>query len=120
MPFSISPQQLARRVGLPDAPLIIDVRTAEDAEADPRILPAAIRRDHREVAAWAPAFRGREVVVLCQKGLKLSEGAAAWLRHEGAAAETLEGGFLAWAEPACRSSPPATSRRAMRRAARSG
>ncbi len=98
MPFSISPQQLARRVGLPDAPLLLDVRTAEDYEADPRSLPAAIRRDHREVAAWAPAFRGRDVVVLCQKGLKLSEGVAAWLRHEGANAETLEGGFLAWAE----------------------
>ncbi len=98
MPFSISPQQLARRVGLPDAPLLLDVRTPEDAEADPRLLPAAIRRDHREVAAWAPSLLGRDVVVLCQKGLKLSEGVAAWLRHEGARAETLEGGFLAWAE----------------------
>jgi hypothetical protein len=36
--------------------------------------------------------------VVCQKGLKLSEGAAAWLRHEGAEAEVLEGGFAAWAE----------------------
>jgi rhodanese-related sulfurtransferase len=96
--YSINAQQLARRVGLPDAPLLIDVRTAEDAEADQRILPASIRRDHRQVADWAPALRGRNIVVICQKGLKLSEGTAAWLRHEGAQAEVLEGGFLGWAE----------------------
>jgi rhodanese-related sulfurtransferase len=97
MPFSITAQQLARRVGLPDQPVILDVRTPEDAAEDARILPASLRRDHRDVAAWAGAFRGRSVVAVCQKGLKLSEGVAAWLRHEGAQAEVLEGGFLGWA-----------------------
>lgn len=98
MPFTITPQQLARRIGLPDAPLLIDVRTAEDAAADPRLLPASLKRDHRDAGGWAAQFRGRAVVTICQKGLKLSEGAAAWLRHQGARAEVLEGGFLAWAE----------------------
>lgn len=98
MPNTITPQQLARRVGLPDAPVLIDVRTDEDAAADPRLLPGAFRRDHRQVAAWARDFRDRQVVVLCQRGLKLSEGAAAWLRHAGARAEVLEGGFAAWAQ----------------------
>ena len=98
MPKTITPQQLARRIGLPDAPVLIDVRTGEDAAADRRLLPASIRRDHREVGAWAPGYRGRSVIVVCQQGLKLSEGAAAWLRHEGAEAESLEGGFLAWAD----------------------
>jgi rhodanese-related sulfurtransferase len=94
---TISPQQLARRIGLPDAPLLIDVRTEEDAQADPRLLPASLRRSHRDVAAWAGAFAGLGTVVLCQRGLKLSEGVAAWLRHAGARAEVLEGGFAAWA-----------------------
>jgi hypothetical protein len=35
-------------------------------------------------------------VVSCQRGLKLSEGVAAWLRHEGVEAENLAGGFEAW------------------------
>ncbi|MGG5809604.1 chromate resistance protein ChrB domain-containing protein [Falsiroseomonas sp. CW058] len=97
MPFAITASQLARRIGLPDAPLLIDVRTPEDAAADPRLLPGAIRRDHRDVATWAAELRGRAAVVACQRGLKLSEGTAAWLRHAGARAETLEGGFAGWA-----------------------
>ncbi len=97
MPNSITCQQLARRIGLPDAPVLIDVRTEEDAAADPRILPGSLSRDHRNVADWAPAFQGRHVVAICKRGLKLSEGAAAWLRHAGAEAEVLEGGFAAWA-----------------------
>jgi rhodanese-related sulfurtransferase len=39
---------------------------------------------------------GRDVIVVCQQGLKISQGVAAWLRHEGIKAETLEGGFDAW------------------------
>jgi rhodanese-related sulfurtransferase len=97
MPSSITAQQLARRVGLPNAPDIVDVRTTGDFDADPRLLPGAIRRDHRDVATWAGEFRGRGVIAVCRKGLKLSEGVAAWLRHSGAEAEVLEGGFDAWA-----------------------
>ncbi|WP_421993233.1 chromate resistance protein ChrB domain-containing protein [Roseococcus sp.] len=97
-PHVITPSQLARRIGLPDAPVLIDVRIPDDVAADRRSLPASRRASHRDVVDWAEAWRGREVVVVCQKGLKLSHGVAAWLRHHGAEAETLEGGFEAWAE----------------------
>lgn len=93
----VSAQQLARLTGLPDQPLIIDVRTTADFTADPRLIPGSIRHDHAQAPEWAPAMVGRRAVVLCQKGRKLSQGAAAWLRHAGAQAETLEGGFLGWA-----------------------
>jgi rhodanese-related sulfurtransferase len=96
-PDTIATSQLARLIGTPDVPIIVDVRLAEDRAADPRLLPATILRSHSEVAGWAPGFVGRHVVVLCQRGLKLSQGTAAWLRHEGARAEVLEGGFEAWA-----------------------
>ena len=97
-PTEISASQLARLVGTPEAPVLVDVRIDEDFAADPRMLPAACRRDYREVEAWAPAFRGRQVVVSCQRGLKLSQGVAAWLRHAGIEAQSLEGGFVAWRE----------------------
>ena len=94
----ITVPQLSRLVGLPGAPAVIDVRIDDDFEADPRILPASVRRDFKAVSSWAPEFGGRRVAVVCQRGRKLSQGVAAWLRHEGIAAESLEGGFEAWRE----------------------
>lgn len=90
----ISAAQLSRLIGTPDAPTLIDVRDDEDFAADPRLLPGARRCPHDAVAGLAPALAGRPAVVVCQKGLKLSEGAAAMLRTCGVAAESLEGGWL--------------------------
>ena len=92
----INAAQLSRLVGLPDAPTLIDVRIPDDVALDPRILPNAGQRSHKNVAEWARDYTGQRVVVICQRGLKLSEGVAAWLRHEGVAAESLEGGFEPW------------------------
>ena len=92
----ITVPQLSRLIGLPTSPAIIDVRTDEDFAADPRLTPGATRRDFRTVSQWAAAYAGRNVIVTCQRGLKLSQGAAAWLRHEGIDAQSLDGGFEAW------------------------
>lgn len=93
---AITVSQLSRLIGLPGAPVIIDVRIDEDFDADPRLLPASSRRDFKTVSTWADEFTGKPVTVVCQKGLKLSQGVAAWLRHEGISAESLDGGFEAW------------------------
>ncbi len=95
-PDAITVQQLSRLIGTPNAPRLLDVRTDEDQAADPRMPPASVRRDHQLVASWAPAYAGKSVAVVCRDGLKLSQGVAAWLRHEGARAEYLEGGVEAW------------------------
>jgi rhodanese-related sulfurtransferase len=97
-PNVITPEKLARLIGRPDCPSLIDVCTEEDFACDPRLVPGAVRRSHRDVAEWAPEFAAsRSAVVICQKGLKLSQGVAAWLRHAGVAADSLEGGALGWA-----------------------
>ncbi|MFN0113056.1 MAG: chromate resistance protein ChrB domain-containing protein [Paracoccaceae bacterium] len=95
---SISAQQLSRLIGLPDAPVILDVRTDEDFVTDPRLIPAARRLRHTAAAEAAAELAGRRAVVVCQRGAKLSEGTAAILRAGGVPAESLEGGWLAWAE----------------------
>ena len=94
---SISPDKLWRRIGRPDAPALIDVRTDEDFAADPFLLPGALRHGHREVEDWAPGLPAESAIVACRQGGKLSHGVAAWLRHAGMPAETLEGGVEAWA-----------------------
>jgi rhodanese-related sulfurtransferase len=96
MPSTITVAQLSRLVGLPNAPTLIDVRIPDDYQQGTRLLPASCRRDFKTVSDWAGEFAGQQVVVICQKGQKLSQGVAAWLRHEGIAAESLEGGFEAW------------------------
>lgn len=93
---AISPEKLVRLIGTPKAPILIDVRDEDDFPADPHLVPGSIHRDDHDVADWAATYAGRWVVVICQKGLKISEGVAAFLRLAGVQAETLEGGFLAW------------------------
>src|SRR5262245_12192652 len=92
----ITVPQFSRLVGLPNSPATVDVRIDDDYGADLRLVPGSLRRDHRAIGSWAPEDRGKSVIVVCQRGQKLSEGTAGWLRHEGIAAQTLEGGFEAW------------------------
>jgi len=93
---TITVSQLSRLIGLPQAPAVVDVRIEDDYRTDPRLLPGSVRRDYRTSEQWAADYRGKSVVVVCQKGQKLSEGTVAWLRHGGIEAQTLEGGFEAW------------------------
>ncbi|QQN66373.1 chromate resistance protein [Bradyrhizobium diazoefficiens] len=95
---SISSDKLSRLIGTSNAPTLIDVRIDEDFAADPRLIPGATRRSHLEIQDWASRLTGQSVIVVCQKGLKLSEGTAAWLRCGKVAAEVLEGGHVAWKE----------------------
>jgi rhodanese-related sulfurtransferase len=91
---TISSTQAFRLIGTPDAPMIFDVRIAEDIAALPRVLPTSRLVPHTAIATLTDP-PGRAIVV-CTKGRKLSEGAAAWLRTLGWEAEVLEGGALAW------------------------
>src|SRR6185503_8823342 len=93
---SITPEKLSRLVGTPHCPAIVDVRDEDDYSADPRLIPGSLRRPSPEPWRWAPEIDGGAAIVVCQKGQKLSDGVAAWLRHGGSAAENLDGGFLAW------------------------
>jgi rhodanese-related sulfurtransferase len=93
---TISPEKLWRRIGRPDAPALIDVRSEEDFAADPALVPGAVRRDCGDAAGWAGGFAGQSAVAICRQGHARSHGAAAWLRQAGVAAEVLEGGVEAW------------------------
>ena len=96
-PNAISTDKLARIIGTPRAPVILDVRSETDFATDPRLVPGSIRADDRALADLPPLPPG-PVLVLCQAGHRRSQGAAAWLRAEGRPAEYLDGGFVAWRE----------------------
>ena len=94
-PNQITPTQLARLIGTPDAPVMIDVRIPENVSESPVLIPGSRLFSHNDLPQLPP---GSRAVVICKRGKKLSEGAAAILRTHGVLAEVLEGGTLAWSE----------------------
>lgn len=99
-PSQITVPQLSRLIGLPGTPALIDVRTEGEFKSDPRLIPAARRRDYADLQSWTGQYAGQPAIVYCQNGLTLSEGVTARMRHEGILAQSLEGGYDAW----CKSS----------------
>ncbi|SEK53961.1 hypothetical protein SAMN05443999_101623 [Roseovarius azorensis] len=92
----ITVTQLNRLIGTPDCPAIVDICLKEDFEADPHLIPGSIRHLHTDIRGLIQRLDGRRAVIVCQKGLKLSQGLAAWLASEGHRAEYLQGGIHAW------------------------
>lgn len=89
-------------------PVIVDVCIDADFAEDPVLIPGAFRHHHRDLAALAQRLEDRPSVIVCQRGRKLSQGVAAWLRSEGLSAQYLDGGMVAWrAHPATAAIPAA-------------
>jgi rhodanese-related sulfurtransferase len=95
-PTEITTSQLARLIGTPACPKIVDVSIDVDFSDDPYLIPTAIRHPFDEIETLCFDHPEQTVVVICQKGLKLSQGAAAILRTMGISAQNLEGGNHAW------------------------
>ena len=94
--YEISPKNLSRLIGTPNCPVIIDVSIDTDVAEDPFLIPTARRHPHTEFTSILDRLRGTDCVIVCQKGLKLSQGFASRLRGHGIAAQVLEGGNYGW------------------------
>jgi rhodanese-related sulfurtransferase len=95
-PNEITVPQLLRRIGLPDAPIIVDITIDEDFADDPFLIPGAFRHPHTDAEGLLRRLSGRPCVVVCQRGIKLSQGLAARFRADGLEAEYLRGGKQGW------------------------
>ena len=97
MPSSLSPAAIFARLGLPDSPVIFDVRDAAAYAEQPRLIPSALRGDPDQVGQWSRTLpRTRAVVVYCVHGGKTSSSVADALNTMGYPAFILEGGLEAW------------------------
>ena len=92
----ISVKQLMRLIGTPECPVILDVCIPQDVAENPFRIPTSRPVAHTDIANHFAALQDQHVVVVCQKGKKLSHGTAAVLRATGIKAEVLAGGILAW------------------------
>ena len=95
--FSISPEQLAARMGQADAPLLLDVRREASFQKSERIIAGTLRCAPEDLAAFTVTQLvqdlAREIVVHCVFGHNVSADAAAGLRTAGLNARVLAGGF---------------------------
>lgn len=99
-PDAITPDKLAKLLGTPRCPALLDTRRdALRAEA-PLMLPGARAVSEGDLTperlpALIATLQG-PVVVACAEGHGRSQGLAALLRSHGIAAEYLEGGYAVW------------------------
>ena len=61
LPLSLEPDVLFSRLGHPDAPILIDVRTNEDFDRAPFLIPTAHRKVATDAGVWAHELRGQTV-----------------------------------------------------------
>lgn len=108
-PHEITPRQLLRLIGTPDCPRIVDISIDPDFEEDPFLIPTAVRHPYTERMELTRRLQGQRAVIVCQKGRKLSQGVAAWLRCEGITAEHLGGGNHGWRDLADAPRVPASA-----------
>ena len=95
-PFEIMPEQLLKRIGTHDMPALVDLRIDEDFREDPVLIPGSVRIEFKDLDRVIDYIGNRPAVVLCHKGLKISQGVAAQLRARSIQTEVLAGGFTAW------------------------
>lgn len=95
-PNEITVAQLLRLIGLPDAPVLVDISIDPDFTADPFLIPGAFRHPHTDIDGLVAKLDGRSSVIICQRGIKLSQGMTALLRNRGLRSEYLGGGNHAW------------------------
>ncbi|MEP1965055.1 chromate resistance protein ChrB domain-containing protein [Tateyamaria sp.] len=108
-PNEITTAQLLRLIGTPGAPVIVDISIDPDFEVDPFLIPGSFRHPHTDLPGLKARIAGRPCVILCQRGIKLSQGLVARLRADGHAAEYLSGGMFAWRDMAGALRVPATT-----------
>jgi rhodanese-related sulfurtransferase len=97
MPSSLSPAAIFARLGLPDSPVIFDVRDAAAFAQRPRLIPGALRGDVDQIGEWSRSLpRTRAVVAYCVHGGRTSSFVADSLTTMGYPASILEGGLEAW------------------------
>ncbi|MEM9967817.1 MAG: sulfurtransferase/chromate resistance protein [Pseudomonadota bacterium] len=95
-PHEITVSQLKRLIGTPDCPQIVDLSIDTDFADDPFLIPGAWRHPPTDPAGLSARLDGQACVIVCQKGMKLSQGLSALLRIQGIKAEYLQGGNYGW------------------------
>ena len=92
--MEIDARSLQQKLAAPNPPLVVDVRNLPELQAG-RIEGSLHIPMNELPGRLAELPEGREVVTVCQKGMR-SFNAAGWLRQMGRTATSLQGGMDQW------------------------
>jgi hypothetical protein len=105
----INPQQLLRLICTPNCPQIVDISIGPDFFDDQHLIPDAFRHLQTDLPGLVTRLNGQPSVIICQKGIKLSQGMAAQLRSAGLRSEYLSGDNYDWRDLAQAPRIPSTN-----------
>jgi len=96
----VSTQCVYDQLGLPDAPLLIDLRDGAELERVARMIPGAMHLSTSDIQAWSRRLPVRRTVALYANDDAQVEPAAQMLTNKGLDVCVLEAGFDAWLQGA--------------------
>lgn len=91
----IDAKTLQQKLSQPGAPLVVDVRNPPETQAEGVIEGALLIPMDQIPAHLAEIPKDREIVAVCKRGAR-SFNVANWLRAQGRAALSLQGGMDQW------------------------
>lgn len=101
MPQALSAHDLYATLGMPQAPVLVDVRRPAAFDGLARMLPGALRAAPEDVEEWASNRpKVHPIVVYCVHGHEVGQGAASTLSALGFQARYLDGGIVGWIDAA--------------------
>lgn len=94
---TITAEELNRRIESGEKLTVYDLRRQADFEADPELLPGAVRMDPAKVEEWADSLpKDQRAVIYCARGGSISKSTQEALAGQGLDVPYLEGGHAAW------------------------
>jgi len=97
MDKTISSAQLRSRIESGEDILLLDLRKQEDFDADPVLIPGAVKLDPSKVAEWEDVVSGKaDTVIYCARGGSISQTIQKHFEQKGISVPYIEGGFEAW------------------------
>jgi rhodanese-related sulfurtransferase len=96
MSQEVSAESVYAQLGLPNAPVLIDVRRDTDRLAQPRVIPGALQLDAGDVAGWASSLPRATLLTYCAHGGAVSRAVSERLSELGWPARLLAGGIEGW------------------------
>jgi rhodanese-related sulfurtransferase len=93
--MQIAPDEVQRKLAASPAPVILDVRTPQEALAEGAIDGALLIPLDQLPARLQEVPQGREIIAVCKRGMR-SFNAAQWLKAAGRDAVSMTGGMDQW------------------------